>query len=96
MGRKVPMYLKNAGFSNIVVKNSTITSEDFGGSIKEELWDLYYNPNYWDATSASYFDDIIAVEMLPTVIAEHDEIKEEYMKGNIFITLGILFFDAEE
>ena len=94
MGRKLPLALKKAGFTNINLLSTTITSIDFDGKDKEDLWDLYFNPELWSADSAEYFDNYEAFNLLQTVTQKHSEIKEDYLQGKYFIALGVFFYIA--
>lgn len=94
MGRKLPLVLKEAGFKNIKLLSTTITSIDFDEKYKEELWDLYFNPELWSTDSASYFDNYEAFDLLKVVSQKHSEMKQDYLQGKYFITLGIFFYTA--
>lgn len=96
MGRKVPLALKKAGFKSIQLLSTTITSIDFDGKYKEELWDLYFNPELWCTDSAEYFDTYEAFNLLKVVSQKHDETKEDYMNGKYFIALGLFFLVASK
>lgn len=96
MGRKIPAFLKAAGFGNIEIKATVLSSLDFGGEFKEDLWDLYFNPEYWVVDSPDYFDKVDAFDKCRTYAAEHREHKEKYMRGEIFVTLGVPIFVAEK
>lgn len=93
-GRKLPSMLQEAGFRNIALHSSAISSVDFGGKFKEELWDLYFNPELWSADSAAYFDNYEAFDRLGKVQARHAQMKADYMSGKYFIMLGIFFLTA--
>lgn len=94
MGRKLPIYLKSAGFKNIVLLNTMCSSTDFGGEYKEELWDLYFNPDYWAACDVSFFDDARAEDCLERCRNNHAEVKTKYMEGDYYVSLGIFFYSA--
>lgn len=94
MGRKLPLLLKNAGFNKIKLLSTTITSVDFDEKYKEELWDLYFNPELWATDSASYFDNYEAYNLLQVVVKKHTEMKRDYMQGKYFIALGVFFYIA--
>lgn len=94
MGRKLPLALKKAGFKNINILSTTITSIDFNEKYKEALWDLYFNPELWSADSAEYFDNYEAFDLLQIVKQKHSEMKEYYMQGKYFIALGVFFYIA--
>lgn len=92
--RKLPAMLREAGFQTIDVLSSAITSVDFGGKYREELWDLYFNPDLWSTDSASYFDNYEAFNLLPKVKERHEQMKADYMEGKYFIMLGMFFLTA--
>lgn len=94
MGRKIPLCLKNAGFKNIRLLSSSVSSNDFDGKYREELWDLYFNSELWATDNASYFDNYEAFDLLKGVTQKHKEMKEDYMNGKYFILLGIFFYSA--
>ncbi len=94
--RKLPLLLKSSGFSNIKLKHTTISSIDFDGKYKEELWDLYFNPELWASDSAKYFDNYEAFSLLDRIKEKHSEIKESYMKGKIFLALGVFIITAKK
>lgn len=94
MARKLPLILKNAGFNNIKLLSPTISSIDFDEQYKEELWDLYFNPELWAADNAAYFDNYEAFDLLKVVSQKHSEMKECYLQGKYFIALGVFFYIA--
>lgn len=94
MGRKLPLLLKSAGFSQIKLLSATMTSEDFDGKYKNELWDLYFNPELWSADSAAYFDNYEAFSLLSGIFQKHTEMKQAYLDGKYFVMLGVLFYTA--
>ena len=94
LARKLPLLLKDAGFRSVKLMSSVITSLDFDGAYQEDLWDLYFNPELWSTDSASYFDTYEAFNLLQIVIEKHKEMKEAYMSGKYFVTLGIFFYIA--
>lgn len=96
MGRKIPLLLKSAGYKDIKIKSTSISSIDFDGKYKEELWDLYFNPELWSTDSAHYFDNYEAFSMLDGIKQHHDQMKQDYMNGNIFLMLGVFFFTAKK
>lgn len=96
MGRKIPLLLKEVGFERVDVRRSTISSEDFGGEMKEVLWDLYFNPSFWTVPTADYFYDPRAFAKIAPYTAAHDENKRKYMEGKVFIMLGVMFFLARK
>lgn len=96
MGRKIPLLLKEVGFPRVEVRRTTISSEDFGGEMKEVLWDLYFNPYFWTVPTPKYFYDPRAYAKIAPYTAAHDENKRQYMDGKVFIMLGVMFFLAKK
>lgn len=96
MGRKIPKFLTDSGFTDIHLLSSSISSLDFDGETKEELWDIYYNSDLWVTDSPYYFDSIEAYNACMKYKENHAKLKEEYLNGGFFITLGILFFSARK
>lgn len=96
MGRKIPTFLREAGFSKIDLKRSAICSLDWGGELKETLWDLYFNPYLWDANSDEYFDDVRCMQMMPDYVSQHDEMKRSYMRDEITVFMGLFLFLAQK
>ena len=94
MARKIPVMLHNSGYEDISLKSTAISSIDFGGEERETLWDMYFNPKYWNACEPKYFDSVQSADALRKVLENHDAKKEEYMKGNIFVMLGVFFYVA--
>ena len=95
-GRKLPLLLKSCGFKQIELKQTTMSSIDFDGKYKEELWDLYFNPVFWTTDSAHYFDNYEAFTLLEGIKEKHAETKNLYMNNSIFITLGVVIITAKK
>jgi len=96
MGRKIPKLLTDSGFTNISLLSSTVSSLDFEGEMKEILWDIYYNSDFWVTDNPSFFSNIEAYNAYERYKENHSKLKEQYMKGDFFVTLGILFFSAQK
>ena len=96
MARKLPILLKRAGFKDIDMKASIIASTDFGGKYKEDLWDIYFNPLYWVVDSEDYFDKADAFEKCVEYESKHDKMKAKYLRGGIYLSLGVPVFVAKK
>lgn len=96
MGRKIPMMLRESGFTDVRLLSTTVSSLDFNGENKEQLWDMYYNSDLWVVDSASFFDSRLAYEKFLRYKDHHAELKARYMQGDIFATLGVLFLSAKK
>jgi hypothetical protein len=78
------------------MKSSIISSIDFNGAYKEDLWDMYFNADYWVVDSPDYFDKRDAYEKSLEYTKQHSKMKKRFMKDKIFITLGVLVFVAQK
>lgn len=96
MGRKIPTLLRESGFTDVRLLSTTVSSLDFNGENKEQLWDMYYNSDLWVVDSASFFDSRLAYEKFLRYKEHHAELKAKYMQGDIFATLGVLFLSAKK
>ncbi len=96
MGRKIPVLLKHAGYENIQMPCTVISSVDYDGAYKEDLWDIYFNPKYWVVDSPDYFDKRDAFEKCVEYTKKHDKKKHKYMKDQIFLTLGVPIYIANK
>ena len=96
MGRKIPSMLRESGFTDVKLLSTTVSSLDFNGENKEQLWDMYYNSDLWVVDSASFFDSRLAYEKFLRYKDHHAELKARYMQGDIFATLGVLFLSAKK
>ena len=96
MGRKVPLLLQRAGYHRIEPRCTVITSTDFNGDYKEDLWDIYFNPKYWVVDSPDYFDKADAYEKCIEYEKKHPRKKQKFMKGQIFVTLGVPIYIARK
>ena len=96
MGRKIPFYLEQAGFHEVKILQTSINSMEFGGKMKDRLWDLYFNSDLWVANSAEYYDDIRAYELLQNYMKRQPQLRADYMAGKYFVMLGIFFISAKK
>ncbi len=96
MGRKIPFYLHENGYSDIKILSSNITSLDFDDSMRNCFWDLYFNSNLWVANNESFYDTPDAYNRFITYSRNHDQLKKTYMDGGFFIMLGVLFITAKK
>lgn len=96
MGRKVAFYLSACNYSDINVHSTCITSLDFNGAMKDRLWDMYFNSELWVANNPSYFDSNEAYERYLNYSKKQPKLREEYMKGNYFVILGVIFISAKK
>ncbi len=96
MGRKIPYYLLSNNYSSINILSTSITSTDFNGEMKDCLWDLYFNCEFWVANDASFYNKADAYERLLKYKKKYPQLKDAYMNGHFFIMLGILFIVAKK
>lgn len=95
-GRKLPGYLSDAGYSNVEVKSTTISSIDSNGKYKETIWDMYFNSDFWVVSDQSYFNNVKAYEKFKNYKEKHAEYRRAYIEGKYFLTLGIFFVVAKK
>ena len=96
MGRKIPKLLTDNKFTNIQLYSSMVSSLDFNGEDKEILWDIYYNSDLWVVDGPQYFMKKSAYAAFERYKKKHSILKQMYLNGDFFITLGILFFSAQK
>ncbi len=96
MGNKIPLYLAAAGYHDIQMKASVMTSLDFDGMYKEIMWDLYFNPTLWVVDSPDYFYREDAFALCAPYANKHAKEKAKYMAGETFLALGVPIFVAKK
>ena len=64
--------------------------------MKDRLWDMYFNSELWVANNPSYFDSNEAYERYLNYSKKQPKLREEYMKGNYFVILGVIFISAKK
>ena len=92
--RKLPFMLKKAGFHNINLLSTTISSLDFKKELLEAFWDLYFNCDLWSANSAEYFNNFESLMKLQNYRKQHEKYKRAFLRGKFFIQLGIYYLTA--
>ncbi|SDB03423.1 TIR domain-containing protein [Ruminococcaceae bacterium FB2012] len=94
--RKIPSYLKEAGFKKIRLCKCGISNVGMTEEHKAALWDLYFNHHLWLAADENMFYDLVHT---PKLVEEYrgmyDEYKKKYDAGEIFIQLGFYVFTAQ-
>ncbi len=95
--RKIPAYLKDAGFKTVSLKRCGISNIDLTPEEQDPFWDIYFNYHLWEALEEDLFYNFSATKKrIDEYIAQYDTRHEEYLAGNIFIQLGFLFFVAKK
>lgn len=84
------MYLREAGFDDIELKSSVIKSEDLDRERREDLWDLYFNSDYW-VVGPEDFDEDDAWDKVLSHREVHHAYKEAYMNEDFDVTIGVVF-----
>lgn len=93
-GRKIPSLLRDAGFCNIALKESSFSSLDHHAAYKEVLWDFFFNADYWDIHDALDFHDPSVFNLYKECEKQHADMKARYMNGEFFLNLGMFVFIA--
>ena len=94
VGRKLPIYLKNAGYRNIRLQNNSLDSFSLGEEDKKAFWDALYNPKYW-IPSEEDFVDYDTYLKLDKYRADHQKSHEQFMNNEVFVNQGIFIITAQ-
>jgi len=96
-GRKIPSYLKKAGYVNTSLKKCGITNIDLPAEMQSAFWDIYFNHHLWEALSDNMFYHVDeTMKLLETYKRLYAGEKEKYDCGEYFIQLGFLFYIANK
>lgn len=94
--RKVPFYLREAGFRKMKLCKCGISNVGMTEEHRQALWDLYFNHHLWLAVDENMFYDLVHT---PQLVEEYrgmyDEYKEKYDAGEIFLQLGFYVYAAQ-
>ena len=94
--RKIPFYLREAGFKKTKLWKCGIANVGMTEEHKAAFWDLYFNHHLWLAADENMFYDLVHT---PKLVEEYkgmyDEYKEKYDAGDIFIQLGFYVYVAQ-
>lgn len=96
MGGKIPFFLEKGGYSDIKILSTSATSVDFNGVMKDCLWDMYFNSDFWVANDVSFYDKTDAYDRFLSYQEKHSALREAYMNGQYFVMLGIFFIVASK
>lgn len=93
-GRRIPAALRQAGYSNIRLLSSTISSLDVPKENLGAYWDLYFNSDLWSADSPDYFSDPKAFEQLMEYRRLQPKYRQAFLDGRFFVLMGVFFITA--
>ena len=95
--RKIPSYLKEAGYSSVSLAKCGVSNPGMDAGESSAFWDIYFNHYLWlGAEENVFYNPSRTNKMLEEYRAEYEKYKAEYDAGNIFIQLGFLFFIAQK
>ena len=94
--RKIPGLLVDAGFKDIDIKSTTISSIDSHGQFKETIWDMYFNSDLWVAAEQIHFNNTKAFEKCKEYRQKQPQYRHDYLNGKYFVVLGIFFVTAKK
>ncbi len=95
--RKIPAYLKEAGYHSVSLKKCGISNIDVTPDEQEPFWDIYFNYKLWEAVEEDLFYNPKSTQkLLDEYIADYEKRHTEYAEGKIFIQLGFLFYVAKK
>lgn len=96
-GRKIPIYLKEAGFGEITLLQRGISTLDLTAEENQMLWDLYFNHNFWEVDDMSVFKNSVQCKsVLDEYRKEYETHKREFDNGNVFVQIGFMFYCARK
>ena len=95
-GRKIPGHLEAAGYRDVRLLSTTISSLDAGEELRESFWDVYFNCDLWSADSAEYFDDPGALDLLASYRERQQAYRQAFLDGKYFVLMGIFYFTAKK
>lgn len=94
--RKIPTYLREAGYKDIQLKKCGISNIDLQPQEQLPFWDIYFNYHLWDALERNVFNNYAKTKkMIDEYIAEYENVFSEYKTGKIFVQLGFFYFVAK-
>lgn len=95
-GRKIPIYLKKAGYSNVSLKRCGISNVDLPADKQNAFWDIYFNYYLWEALSSpEMFNNFNSTsKLIESYKSMYESEKEKYDNGEYFIQLGFVFYVA--
>ncbi len=96
--RKMPSYLKEAGYRTVSLKKCGIANIDLLPEEQEPFWDIYFNYHLWEALEEEdfFYNYKKTMKLVDEYALDYDKRFEEFMAGKIFIQLGFLFFVAKK
>ncbi len=93
--RKIPDYLKKAGYSKMTLSKCGISNVGMSDEHKAALWDIYFNYNLWLAADEGIFYHLSeTMKKLEEYKGMYEKYKEQYDKGETFVQLGFYLFTA--
>jgi len=95
MARKIPGLLKRCGFENVDIVSTAATTADEGGRFAKLLWDIFFNVNYWSASSENDYVRPDAYERYLECKKAYRQYEEKFNDGEIFLTLGFWIITGE-
>lgn len=96
--RKIPSYLKQAGYSKVRLAKCGVSNPGMSAEHSGALWDIYFNHYLWLAAEEEdmFYHMNATNKLLEEYKSMYDEYKKKYDDGEIFLQLGFFFFIAEK
>ncbi len=95
--RKIPSYLKKAGYQKIRLAKCGISNLDMNDEQRAALWDMYFNYHLWVVVNEDMFYHIDETnKMLAEYTSLYEEYKKQYDNGDIFIQLGTYYYIVQK
>lgn len=96
-GRKIPQYLKEAGFTETALLKCGISNLELDADEAQTLWDLYFNHAYWEVDDVNVFKTPAKCKkILEEYRSLYEDYKRQYDGGEIFVQIGFMFYCARK
>lgn len=95
-GREIYSYLKDAGYTKVVLEKSGLNTSNMNDEDKETLFEIYfgYIPTALEKTINR--TNILTAKLdYEWVLQNIDDVKEKYMKNNFIFSLGYVIYTAK-
>lgn len=93
-GRRLPTLLRQAGYSDVRLLSSTISSLDVPRECLEAYWDLYFNSDLWSADAPEFFSNPAAIDQLSEYRRLQPQYRQAFLEGRFFVLMGVFFLTA--
>lgn len=94
--RKIPGYLKEAGYNRVKLAKCGIANVGMSEAQKSAFWDIYFNHYLWIADDENmFYHSSSTMQLLNEYKDIYEKYKEQYDNGDIFVQLGFYLYIAQ-